>query len=226
MEMRTLYFTLMSLLFITTSYSKNLNVSEERTMMVYNTIEHDTIELPDYKIFKIAYEGYLRLGSRIKNEKLTIVDFNKSSKRERLWVFDIKNNKLLYKSLVCHGSGSGSEYATRFSNITGSNMSSLGFYITDNSYIGKKGLALRLDGVDYGLNSNVRDRAVVVHSAKYAKRNVNTGYLGRSQGCLALPVGINNIIISTIKNKSCIFVFNDSYLNPPRKIYKNKKKRR
>lgn len=146
--------------FFLTSYSQDtLKVTEDRTMVVYNSIEHDTIELPEYKVFKIAYDGYLKLGSRIKNEKLTIVDFNKSSNKERLWVFDFKLNKLLFKSVVCHGVYSGGEYATKFSNKPGSYMSSLGFYITDNTYIGSSGLALKLDGIDYGLNTNVRKRA-------------------------------------------------------------------
>jgi hypothetical protein len=90
-------------------------------------------------------------------------------------------------------------------------MSSLGFYLTDNTYIGSSGLSLNLDGIEYGLNNNIRNRNIVMHPAKYAKTNPKTGYLGRSEGCLVIPYEISSLIINKIKNRSCIFVYQDSY---------------
>ncbi|MDO9137302.1 MAG: murein L,D-transpeptidase catalytic domain family protein, partial [Lutibacter sp.] len=83
------------------------------------------------------------------------------------------------------------------------------FYVTGETYYGKHGYSLRLDGMDKGVNSNARARAIVVHGADYvseqfAKQN---GRLGRSLGCLALSQELTKEVIDTIKDKSCIFVY-------------------
>ena len=95
----------------------------------------------------------------------------------------MKNQKVLLKSLVAHGRNSGLEYAKDFSNTNESFKSSLGFYITGETYTGKHGLSLRLDGMEYGINDNARNRAVVVHGADYVSKSFikYTGRLGRSQ---------------------------------------------
>ncbi len=129
-----------------------------------------------------------------------------------MWVIDIKTQKVILKSLVSHGRNSGSEYATDFSNASESFKSSLGFYVTGETYTGKHGLSLRLDGMEYGINDNARNRAVVVHGADYVSKSFikNTGRLGRSQGCPAVPYEIHKELIETIKGKSCIFIYHPS----------------
>ena len=67
-----------------------------------------------YAAFDEALTGYERIDSR-KKEILVFVDFSKPSTQERLYVIDMKNRRLLYKSLVAHGRGSGDTYATSFS---------------------------------------------------------------------------------------------------------------
>ncbi|KAA9332853.1 murein L,D-transpeptidase catalytic domain family protein [Adhaeribacter soli] len=178
----------------------------------------------DYEIFRKALIGYYNLKRTspvtIKKSVLSIIDFNKASSENRLWIIDIKSKKLLYNTLVAHGKNSGENYARKFSNVPQSEMSSLGFYATNQTYIGKHGLSLKLTGLDKGFNHNAFQRAIVIHGANYVSKSfVNQhGRLGRSQGCPALPVAQSSDIINTIKNNSCLFIvgpepkYNSSFL--------------
>ncbi|AHJ97666.1 murein L,D-transpeptidase catalytic domain family protein [Hymenobacter swuensis] len=138
---------------------------------------------------------------------ITIVDFSRSSTRERLWVVDLAQGRLLHHTLVAHGKNTGEEYAQTFSNREGSEMSSLGFYVTGQTYQGKHGLSLKLHGVDQGYNTNALGRAVVVHGAEYVSQEFirQHGRLGRSQGCPALPVAQTPGIIRSIKGGTVLF---------------------
>ncbi|MBT9392398.1 murein L,D-transpeptidase catalytic domain family protein [Hymenobacter sp. NST-14] len=140
-------------------------------------------------------------------QTISIIDFSQSSTRERLWVVDLAQGRLLHHTLVAHGKNTGEEFARTFSNREGSEMSSLGFYVTSQTYQGKHGLSLRLDGVDAGYNTNARRRAVVVHGASYVSQDFvrQHGRLGRSQGCPALPTAEAGAIIRTIKGGSVVF---------------------
>ena len=132
-----------------------------------------------------------------------------SSKKQRLWVIDLKNNIILFQSLVAHGRNSGNEFAGKFSNNPQSYQSSLGFYATGETYYGKHGYSLRLDGLEKEINNNARKRAIVIHGADYVSENFikQNGRLGRSLGCPSLPMNISKEIIDTIKNKSGLFVY-------------------
>jgi hypothetical protein len=172
----------------------------------------------DYFVFLKAYNGYKSLSEngKIKNKVLSIVDFSKSSNTERLYVIDMEQNKLVLKSLVAHGKKSGDEFAHSFANILNSGKSSLGFYLTGETYIGKHGYSLRLDGLE-DCNNEARSRAIVIHSADYVSQDFISKYgrLGRSQGCPALPKNLSNEIIDIIKEESCLFIFHPTpeYLN-------------
>jgi len=146
---------------------------------------------------------------------LTIVDFNKSSRENRLWIIDLDKKKLLFNTLVAHGQGSGDDLAQNFSNIENSHQSSLGFYITNNIYQGKHGKSLVLNGMDRGFNTNAKTRAVVVHGAEYVSQDFIKvhGRLGRSHGCPALPPELTSQIIETIKDRTCLFI------NGPQQTY-------
>ncbi len=196
-------------------FSANLKANfEAKSKSFYSLIDSNGFSLPSFESFLAAFEGYEQLKNlgKIQNEILTIVDFSLSSTQERMWVIDMKTQKVILKSLVSHGRNSGSEYATDFSNANESFKSSLGFYITGETYTGKHGLSLRLDGMEYGINDNARNRAVVVHGADYVSKTFikNTGRLGRSQGCPAVPYEIHKELIETIKGKSCIFIYHPS----------------
>ena len=139
---------------------------------------------------------------------ISIVDFGKASSYKRFWVIDLKSKKLLYQTLVAHGRGSGNDRAEVFSDQVNSFQSSLGFYITANTYTGKHGLSLKLNGMDAGYNKNAYNRAIVVHGADYVSKEFLKvhGRLGRSHGCPALPVELTSSIIQVIKNKSLLYI--------------------
>lgn len=164
------------------------------------------------KAFWNAWKGYQHLlNSKLITQKqyLTICDFSQPSNNKRLYIVDIINHELILNTYVAHGRNSGSVYATHFSNKPESLESSLGFYVTRNTYIGKHGLSLRLDGVDPGYNTNAMERTIVLHGASYVNESrAKAGVMmGRSWGCPAVPENVSEVIINTIKNGSCIFIY-------------------
>ena len=170
--------------------------------------------------FMAAMKGFdkLMIEGKILNDKIiTIVDFTKPSTQKRMFVLDVDNQKLLFNTYVAHGQKSGKEFANQFSNIPESYQSSLGFYETSSTYIGKNGYSMKLKGLENGINNLAEERAVVVHGAPYVSENFIhiKGYLGRSWGCPALPENLNKPIIDKIKNGSCLFIYshNNNYLN-------------
>lgn len=169
---------------------------------------------PSKEALEKAITGYMNLlGENLIEEgkPLTIIDFTKPSTTERMWILDVQNESILYQSLVAHGRNSGEVFAENFSNRHSSYMSSLGFYLTGETYSGKHGYSLRLDGLEKGINDQARARAIVIHGADYVNRTfiANTGRLGRSQGCPALPMDSHKEIIDLIKEKSVLFIFSD-----------------
>eukprot|EP01132_Coremiostelium_polycephalum_P021988 gene21988-26094_t len=126
---------------------------------------------------------------------LDIVDFDQSSTRKRLWIIDLEKKELLMNTWVAHGQRSGADVATSFSNNNNSLQSSVGFYITAETYYGQHGISLKLDGMDEGFNSNARSRSIVVHGAAYVGQHSiqALGRLGRSQGCPAVPAELAGI---------------------------------
>ena len=162
--------------------------------------------------FKSSIEVYKRLaeeGQIINDRVITIIDFTKSSNLERMFVIDLVGEKVIYKSLVAHGENSGENYATSFSNTPDSHKSSLGYYLTGKPYVGRHGYSLLLDGLEKGINDNVRNRAVVIHGAAYVSQRFieSNGRLGRSFGCPALPEEIVSEIINKIQEKSLLFIY-------------------
>ncbi len=166
----------------------------------------------DYNVFEQGIIGYHSLrneGKVGKRNLITIIDFTKPSTEKRFYTIDLDEKKLKFHSLVAHGRTTGENLAKTFSNKPHSNASSLGFYVTGESYVGSKGYSLRLDGQEKQYNGNLRSRAVVIHSADYVSEDWirRNGRIGRSQGCPALPVEINKSVINTIKNKTVIFAY-------------------
>lgn len=156
--------------------------------------------------FEYAYKGYeylLRRNLINAEAYLTICDFSQSSRQKRLYLIDIADAQLILNTYVAHGRNSGGEYATRFSNRAASRQSSLGFYITRNTYRGEHGLSLRVTGLEPGFNDRAYQRAIVVHGADY----IGDGSTGRSYGCPAVPLRESKTIINTIKDGSCLFIY-------------------
>lgn len=184
---------------------------EMKIATVYNHLNANDFAMPKMESFSKALEGFYLLKEKglIKKDILTLVDFSMSSNTKRLWIIDLNTNTILYNSLVAHGRNTGEEFANSFSNSPSSFKSSLGFYATGEIYNGKHGKSLRLDGLEKGINSNARERAVVIHGADYVSNSFikNHNRLGRSQGCPAVPVELADEIINKIKDKSCLFIY-------------------
>jgi hypothetical protein len=159
--------------------------------------------------FDLAAEGYFNRTPGRRRDVLTIIDFTKPSTEPRLWVIDVPGRRVLFHTWVAHGQGSGDNYATRFSNLHGSHQSSLGLYLTGETYNGGNGYSLLLEGLDPGVNDNARSRSVVIHGAPYADPSViaRSGRLGRSWGCPALPPSLTRPIIDSIKEGSVLYIF-------------------
>ena len=194
--------------------ANNKVIVKSSTQVFFENIEENNLSLPQFECFSKAFEGYNQLKSQgiIQKDLLTVIDFSLSSNEKRLWVIDMVSKKVVLRSLVAHGRNSGEEFATKFSNKSESYQSSLGFYTTGEVYQGKHGLSLRLDGLEYGINDNARNRAVVIHGADYASEKFakTHGRLGRSQGCPAVPYSVHKNFINTIKDKSCLFIYHPS----------------
>jgi uncharacterized protein YktA (UPF0223 family) len=186
-------------------------VSNSKIEMVYNSLHSNQFVLPNFKSFSEALKGFYLLKEKglIQKNILTLVDFSMSSNTKRLWVIDLTTNTILYNSLVAHGRNTGEEFAHSFSNSEKSFKSSLGFYATGEIYNGKHGISLKLDGLEKGINDNARSRGVVMHAANYVSNSFikMNKRLGRSQGCPAIPEQFLKGIISTIKDKSCLFIY-------------------
>jgi hypothetical protein len=201
----------------------NDSVIAERTDAA--AIMYDSMRLKRFglseKAFVCAMEGYQKLVEQNmlnRPEVLTICDFSQSSRRKRMYIIDIANWKVLMNTYVAHGRNSGEEYANRFSNRNDSHQSSLGFYVTKDTYYGGHGLALKIDGLEEGINDNAEARDIVVHGSEYVGSNFlqHAKFNGRSWGCPAVPEKQSTKIINTIKGGSCLFIYH------PNKNYKEK----
>lgn len=165
-------------------------------------------------VFFDAYKGYqylLSKGRLSNSEVLSIADYSQSAKKKRLYVIDMREGRLLHHTFVSHGRNSGVEYANDFSNSQHSNKSSLGFVITAETYQGVAGYSLKLDGVEDGINDQVRIRNVVMHGSKFVnyERIFEKGTIGNSLGCPAIPMSDHRQVIDRIKGGSCFFIYSD-----------------
>lgn len=194
--------------------AKTESIAVAKNVSIYNQLDANSFAMPNFDCFNLALNGFNKLKERglIQKNILTIVDFSLSSNTKRLWVIDIEKNKVLFQTLVAHGRNTGEEFANEFSNQAESFKSSIGFYATGEIYNGKHGLSLKLDGLEKGLNDKARERQVVVHGADYVSESFirQNKRLGRSQGCPAIPVEMNEKIINVIKDKSCLFIYHPS----------------
>lgn len=186
---------------------------------IYEQLDLDETGLAT-QAFQLAFKGYNKLlqkGIVNLSSILTIVDFSKSSSEKRMFVIDMEEQKILFQTLVAHGRNSGLRYATNFSNKPESNKSSLGFYLTLDTYFGGNGYSLKLRGLEKGINDKAYDRAIVVHGSDYVNAAFagSNGFLGRSFGCPAVPRKFAAPIINTIKNGSVLFIYHPSknYVN-------------
>jgi hypothetical protein len=190
--------------------------AEMRMVVATATAIYADMDLEDSGLsrqaFQNAWIGYYKLkkkGLLKKTNVLTICDFSQSSSNQRMYVIDVHNHRVLYRTYVAHGINSGEEYANSFSNKMESCKSSLGFYITSGTYTGANGYSLRIEGVDKGFNDNARKRAIVIHGANYVSMKIvhKYGMMGTTFGCPAIPTEMTTQIIPVVKNGSCLFIY-------------------
>ena len=166
----------------------------------------------DRDVVDIAFSAAscaVRSGAVDHPATLTVIDYSKPSTAKRMWVFDATSRELLYEELVAHGQGTGDDLATVFSNESETHRSSLGLFVTAETYTGKNGYSLRLDGLDAGFNDNARGRAIVIHGAPYVSDQFAAahGRLGRSWGCPAISDAVARALIDRIKGGSLVFAY-------------------
>ncbi|PSU05542.1 peptidase [Photobacterium gaetbulicola] len=181
---------------------------DDLTSEVYLTASLDGVM--DYALLKEGIEAYMTKGTGA-NPNLVIIDYRRPSNEKRFYVVDLANKKLKYHTYTTHGIESGGAYARRFSNTLNSKQTSVGVFKTAETYYGKYGYSLRLDGLSVGVNDNARRRHIVIHGAKYASPDFleTNNFIGWSWGCPALPPEKNREIIDLIKGGSIILAAND-----------------
>jgi len=168
------------------------------------------------EVLELALEAYnqAEAGGHVRRPILTIIDYELPSYQQRLWVIDMRMGRVLYQELVAHGmgkprgSGGTMEEALSFSNQKGTLKSSLGLFITAETYSGKHGYTLKLDGLEEGVNDNARERLIVLHGAHYVSEGRADDHLiGRSWGCPAVRPAIARILIDAIKGGSVLWIY-------------------
>lgn len=176
---------------------------------------YDQLNLSQFGLQRDVFDYALRGWQKMETSKpvLSIVDLSQPSTRKRLYVIDLLDKKVLFNTYVSHGQKSGGLIATSFSNVQSSFQTSLGFYKTLNTYMGKHGLSLHLKGLEKGFNDNVYTRNIVLHGADYVCEEFirKTGQLGRSQGCPAVPYAESKKIIHAVRGGTCLFVYSPNH---------------
>lgn len=175
---------------------------------LYDSMGLDSVV--SYRAFEQAYTGYGKIAGR-KKDLLALIDFSKPSTEERFFVLDLDSCRIVMSTYVAHGKGSGGNYATSFSNKSGSHKSSLGFFLTETAYQSRRnGYSLLLNGLEKGINDNARSRSLVIHAADYVDRSLTgAGRLGRSFGCPAVPAEDNARVIDLLKGGAVLFIYAD-----------------
>ncbi|HTI11980.1 MAG TPA: murein L,D-transpeptidase catalytic domain family protein [Puia sp.] len=180
------------------------------------TLLYDQINLKELgltkKAFEYALKGYHYLLDHHwlnKTNILSICDLSQSSRNKRLYVLDLDQKTVLINTYVAHGRNSGTEYARSFSNNPSSHKSSLGFYVTGETYYGDNGLSLKIRGMERGFNDKANGRNIVVHGSEYVGPDFlrMNGFGGRSYGCPAVPSDEAPEVIDFIKEGSCLFIY-------------------
>src|SRR5688572_2095304 len=140
----------------------------EKANMIYDSMQLRRRGL-SRQAFELAYRGFYSLKRRgsVRNSILSICDFSQSANSRRLYIIDVKKMELIVQTYVAHGKRSGGLYAQSFSNSPESNKSSLGFFVTGRAYYGDHGLALKMKGVERGINCKANARNIVIHGSEY-----------------------------------------------------------
>ena len=179
----------------------------------YNLTHHTNLSPKAVEMAFAGYQWALKSNKVTNKDIITIVDFTVSSAKDRLYVINLKSGQILMAMPVAHGKGSGksSPWATSFSNKNDSLKSSLGVFLTQNTYFGKHGFSLRIRGLETS-NNHAAARDVVVHSANYVTPQFikSHGYAGNSWGCFAVAPKESKQLINYIGKGSVLYAYGQS----------------
>ena len=194
-----------------TSTTPALFSSSKNSMSAHvNHLSHKAPEL-NKKVLKLALAAYNKASRKgaVKKPVLTVIDYSLPSSKQRMWIFDVNKDKLLYNTYVAHGQNSGMTTPNHFSNTPSSKATSLGTFVTKDTYMGSKGYSLNLQGLEKGFNDNAYNRRVVIHGAWYVEPGFikQAGRAGRSWGCPSIAKTIAKPIINIIKGGSVVFAY-------------------
>lgn len=207
------FLSLISLAVLTTNMTSSTLSFAKSSFDINTEVMHLSQKAPrlNKKVLKLALTAYqkARIHGDVKKQVLTVIDYSLPSWKQRMWIFDLNRDKLLYNTYVAHGKNSGSDTPNHFSNQPSSKATSLGTYVTKDTYIGSKGYSLNLKGLEKGFNDNAYDRRVVIHGAWYVEPNFikQQGRAGRSWGCPSIAKTLARPVINTIKGGSVVFAY-------------------
>jgi hypothetical protein len=153
---------------------------------------------PTINYYDYAEKEIKKYNPHKKNNAI-IIDYRKNILCNRLYLLDMVKKEVILESMVGHAWNSGILFASKFSNVIGSNKSSLGTYLTSNTQYGKFGYSMTVNGLEPGINNNARKRAIIFHSNK----KMLTFW---SDGCFSTPEDINKKIIDNSKNGTIVCV--------------------
>ena len=168
------------------------------------------------EVLELALRAYDRATAAgvVRRRMLIIIDYELRSFEKRLWVVDMDARRVLYEEWVAHGmghprgSGGTMTRTLDLSNDGGTRKSSLGLFVTAESYHGKHGYSLRLDGFERGYNDNARERLIVLHGAQYVSSDrASKRLIGRSWGCPVVRPEISAALIESVKEGSVLWVY-------------------
>ncbi|GGI75801.1 murein L,D-transpeptidase catalytic domain family protein [Legionella impletisoli] len=206
--------TLISLVMFSSNLTSSAAIFAKPASFDINTeVNHLSQKAPNLnkKVLKIALAAYHKASAKgaVKKPVLTVIDYSLPSSKQRMWIFDVKKERLLYNTHVAHGKNSGLDVPKHFSNKSSSKETSLGTYVTRDTYFGSKGLSLNLQGLEKGFNDNAYNRRVVIHGAWYVEPSFikKAGRAGRSWGCPSVAKSLAKPIINTLKGGSVVFAY-------------------
>lgn len=206
-------FTLISMVILATNVTSSSSSFASSSYDVNSEVKYLGQKAPqlDKHVLKLALSAYHKASSRgaVKKPVLTVIDYSMPSSKQRMWVFDVNHDKLLYNTYVAHGQNSGMNIPSHFSNISSSKQTSLGTFVTRDTYIGSNGYSLNLQGLEKGFNDNAYNRRVVIHGAWYVEPDYirKAGRAGRSWGCPSIAKTLAKPVINTIKGGSVVFAY-------------------
>ncbi|HEX4693392.1 murein L,D-transpeptidase catalytic domain-containing protein [Sphingomonas sp.] len=173
--------------------------------------------MPDRALLTAALDSYRQHGcTDATHPVIAVVDFALPSGTPRMWLIDLRDasgiNAPIY---VAHGSGSvdaaRTELAVRFGNIEGSNMSSLGAYTVAETYRGKHGRSMKVDGLD-ATDDRARPRLVAIHTSAKVKDDyvspaklAKDGKLGLSEGCFVVMASDYPMVEARLANGGFLY---------------------